>query len=82
MTAEPMTADQFRWFLTLVTGGVSALWFLSDARKLIRTGRDDGADPSVRDRRFGYTMGLVIATIGIVGSAKLNHWISFGGSAA
>jgi hypothetical protein len=82
VTADPMTADQFRWFLTLVTGGVSALWFLSDARKLIRTGRDDGADPSVRDRRFGYTMGLVIATIGIVGSAKLNHWISFGGEAA
>lgn len=81
MTADPMTADQFRWFLTLVTGGVSALWFLSDARKLIRTGRDDGADPSVRDRRFGYTMGLVIATIGIVGSAKLNHWISFGSAA-
>jgi hypothetical protein len=76
-----MTADQFRWFLTLVTGGVSAIWFLSDARKLIRTGRQDGGDPSVRDRRFGYTMGLVIATIGIVGSAKLNHWISFGGSA-
>ncbi|MEO8840117.1 MAG: ABC transporter permease [Kofleriaceae bacterium] len=77
-----MTADQFRWFLTLVTGGVSAIWFLADARKLIRTGRADGADPSVRDRRFGYTMGLVIATIGIVGSLKLNHWISFGRSAA
>jgi ABC-type lipoprotein release transport system permease subunit len=82
VTAEPMTADQFRWFLTLITGGVSVIWFLSDARKLIRTGREDGADPSVRDRRFGYTMGLVIATIGIVGSAKLNHWISFGGSTA
>jgi hypothetical protein len=82
VTAEPMTADQFRWFLTLVTGGVSAIWLFADARKLIRTGRQDGADPSVRDRRFGYTMGIVIATIGIVGSAKLNHWISFGGSAS
>lgn len=76
-----MSADQFRWFVTLITGGVSAIWFLSDARKLIRTGREDGANPSVRDRRFGYTMGLVIATIGIVGSAKLNHWISFGTAA-
>lgn len=82
MTAEPMTPDQFRWFITLITGGVSVIWFLSDARKLIRTGREDGANPSVRDRRFGYTMGLVIATIGIVGSAKLNHWISFGTAAA
>jgi ABC-type lipoprotein release transport system permease subunit len=82
VTTEPMSPDQFRWFLTLITGGVSVIWFLSDARKLIRTGREDGANPSVRDRRFGYTMGLMIATIGIVGSAKLNHWISFGTAAA
>ena len=81
MTHDPMTADQFRWFLVLVTGGVSALWFLSDAVKLWKSGRADGSDPSVRDRRFGYTMGLVIAVIGMVGSAKLEGWISWGTSA-
>jgi hypothetical protein len=74
MTHDPMTVNQFRWFLTLVTGGVSAIWFLSDARKLWRS-RREGSDPSVRDRRFGYIMGLCIATIGMVGSAKFQGWI-------
>jgi hypothetical protein len=81
VTVNPMTENQFRWFLTLVTGGVSAIWFLSDARKLIRTGNKDGADPTVRDQRFGYTMGLLIAMIGMVGSAMFMGWISFASAA-
>jgi ABC-type lipoprotein release transport system permease subunit len=81
MSHDPMTAFQFRWFLTLVTGGVSAIWFLSDARKLWKA-RTAGSDPAVRDRRFGYVMGLIIATIGMVGSAKLQGWISWGSSPA
>ena len=81
MTVEPMTETQFHWFLTLVTGGVSAIWFISDARKLIRTGNKDGADPTVRDQRFGYTMGLLIAMIGMLGSAMFMGWISFGSTA-
>ncbi len=72
---DPMTATQFGWFLTLLTGGVSAVWALVDARNLWRARQLDSRDPSVRDRRFGYAMGLVIATIGMVGSAKFQGWI-------
>lgn len=71
---NPMTDLQFKWFLTLLTGGVSAIWFLADARKLVRL-RNAVSTPTVRDQRFGYIMGLVIATIGIVGSAKYQGWI-------
>jgi hypothetical protein len=71
---DPMTATQFGWFLTLLTGGVSAIWFFFDARKLLRL-RGAASTPTVRDQRFGYVMGLVIATIGVVGSAKFQGWI-------
>ncbi|MEO8549811.1 MAG: hypothetical protein ABI678_07550 [Kofleriaceae bacterium] len=70
-----MTDLQFRWFLTLLTGGVSFVWFIFDARNLARTRGLSSADPKVRDRRFGYVMGLVIATIGVLGSAKYQGWI-------
>jgi len=72
---DPMTELQFKWFLTLLTGGVSFVWFIFDARKLLRLRGASSADPSVRDQRFGYIMGLVIATIGVVGSAKYQGWI-------
>jgi hypothetical protein len=72
---DPMTASQFGWFLTLLTGGVSAVWAVFDARNLWRARLLDSRDPSVRDRRFGYVMGLVIASIGMLGSAKFQGWI-------
>jgi hypothetical protein len=75
MTTDPMTPNQFLWFFTLVCGGVSALWFVSDARKLVRVLKLDASDPSVRDQRFGYAIGLVIASIGMIGSARGQGWI-------
>jgi len=68
---NPMTDYQFQWFFTIVTGGVSAVWFLFDMKKLLRVRKLDTTDPSIRDRRFGYVMGLVIASIGMIGSAKI-----------
>jgi hypothetical protein len=62
-----MSPFAFHVFMTIVTGGVSAIWFAVDLRNLVRARRLD-ATPSVRDRKFGYSMGLVIATIGVVGS--------------
>jgi hypothetical protein len=64
----PLSPWAFHVFMTIVTGGVSAIWFGVDLRSLIRTRKLDGSNPSVRDRKFGYSMGLVIATIGVVGS--------------
>jgi hypothetical protein len=73
MTTNPMSDYAFQVFLTVVTGGVSFVWFAFDLRNLLRTRKLDGGDAAVRDRKFGYSIGLVIATIGMVGSAKF--WI-------
>jgi hypothetical protein len=64
----PLSPWLFHVFMTIVTGGVSAIWFAVDLRSLLRTRKLDATNPSVRDRKFGYSMGLVIATIGVVGS--------------
>ncbi|HEY6035653.1 MAG TPA: hypothetical protein VIV58_15370 [Kofleriaceae bacterium] len=66
----PLSYNAFYAFMTITTGGVSAVWFAFDLRNLLRTRRLDGSNPVVRDRKFGYSIGLVIATIGMLGSAK------------
>lgn len=57
----------FKWFLTLFTGIIAGVWFVWDAVKLIRLRTADGADPVVRDKRFGYAVGVVIGAIGVTG---------------
>ena len=66
----PLGYTAFYAFMTATTGGVSAIWFAFDLRNLVRARSLDGSDPVVRDRKFGYSMGLVIAMIGMLGSAK------------
>ena len=67
-----MTATQFAWFITAAVGGLSALWLVYDGVNLARTWRLDRADPSVRDRHFGYAMGLVMAAIGVIGALRFH----------
>lgn len=57
----------FKWFMTLFTGIVAGVWFLWDAIKLVRLRGADSADPVVRDKRFGYAIGVVIGAIGVTG---------------
>jgi hypothetical protein len=59
--------EVFRWFLTLMTGLLAAGWFIYDTINLVRTRHADRQDPVVRDKHFGYVIGLVIGAIGIVG---------------
>ncbi|CAN5263603.1 hypothetical protein BH11MYX1_BH11MYX1_43370 [soil metagenome] len=72
---DPMTPNQFLWFLTLATGGVSLLWLLWDVSNLRKALKLDMTVPGNRDKRFGYSIGIVIATLGIVGSARAQGWI-------
>lgn len=67
---EPLTALQFKWFLTLLTGVVAGAWFVYDSINLIRTRNLDRTDPVVRDRHFGYVMGLVIGALGVYGCLR------------
>jgi hypothetical protein len=62
-----MSPRAFDWFITALTGGVAAAWFVYDAINLARARRLDGGDPKVRDRRFGYVMGMVIGALGVIG---------------
>lgn len=69
---EPMSANAFYWFITFCVGGLGALWFVYDGINLARSLKLDRADPVVRDRHFGYTMGMLMGLIGFVGALKLH----------
>ena len=62
----------FKSILTVLVGGVSSVWFVYDAVNLWRARAADRKDPLVRDRHFGYAMGVIIATIGVVGALRFN----------
>jgi hypothetical protein len=61
---------QFHWFLMLVTGIVAAAWFVYDGISLWRSRNADRSDPLVRDRHFGYVMGMIIGFTGVIGVLK------------
>jgi len=65
-----ISADAFKWFLTLTTGIAAGVWFIHDAISLARMRTADRRDPIVGDKRFGYMMGMVIGVIGIVGMLR------------
>ena len=66
-----VSAATFHWINTALLGGVSVAWWIYDAINLARL-RGDRADPLVRDKQFGFVMGLVIATIGVVRTLRYN----------
>jgi len=70
--SEPMSATAFAWFISVMVGGVSALWLVYDSVNLARALKLDPANPAVRDRRFGYAMGLVMGLIGVIGTLKFH----------
>lgn len=72
MTAPSIAPDSpFGLFLSVVTGGVAALWVIHDLVFLARL-RGQPSDPLVHDQRFGYVMGVVIGIIGVIGTLRFN----------
>jgi hypothetical protein len=69
MSAELVSPVVFDWFLSTITGGVAGIWLVYDAIKLLRLRTADSADPVVRDKRFGYAMGMIIGFVGVSGVA-------------
>jgi hypothetical protein len=67
-----MTPTQFGWFTTVFVGVMSFGWFAVDVRNLIVTRNLDRRDPLVRDRRFAYVMGVIMTTIGIIGTLRFH----------
>lgn len=64
--------DVFNWILTAMTGIFAAAWLVYDLRNLTTLRGKDFADPLIRDRRFGYLMGIAIAVIGLVGVLRFH----------
>ncbi len=69
---ELMSPNAFKWFLTIITGGVAGAWFVYDTINLIRTRSLDRSDPVVRDRHFGYVMGIIIGLAGVIGTLRFH----------
>lgn len=69
---EVMSPLAFKWFVTILTGGVAGTWFFYDAYKVWRLRHADQTDPVVRDKIFGYTMGVIIGALGVIGCLKFH----------
>jgi hypothetical protein len=67
-----LSPEAFKWFLTILTGGLAGIWFFYDLRNLIVTRKLDRRDPVVRDKHFGFVMGMVIGIVGVVGCLKFH----------
>lgn len=72
MTDPIVSATAFKWIVTLMTAIVAGTWFLYDGYKLIKLAKLDGKDPTVHDKRFGYTVGMVIGFIGVWGCLRFH----------
>jgi hypothetical protein len=72
VTSEIVSQTAFAWFVTIVTGGVAGAWFVYDIINLIRVRGADSSDPLIRDRRFGYVMGILIGLVGVLGCLRFH----------
>jgi hypothetical protein len=72
MTTELVSQIAFVWCVTILTGGVAGAWFVYDIINMIRTRGADARDPLIRDRRFGYAMGIVIGFAGVLGCLRFH----------
>lgn len=72
MTTELVSQTAFEWFVTILTGGVAGAWAVYDTVNMARLRRADRRDPLVRDRRFGYAIGIVIGVAGVVGCLRFH----------
>ena len=64
---ELMSPTAFAWTVTLMTGVVAGSWFIFDLRNLWRLRTANRGDAVVRDKLFGYVVGLAVGAIGVIG---------------
>lgn len=55
------------WIVTIGTMALSSAWLVYDTRNLMRMRGADRKNPLVRDKLFGYVIGIITAIVGIVG---------------
>ena len=69
---ELMSPTAFKWFISILTAGLAGVWLIYDARNLIVTRNLDRSDAIVRDKHFGFLMGMVIGVIGLYGTLRFH----------
>lgn len=69
---ELMSPTAFKWFVTILTGGLAGAWAIYDSINLIRSRNLDRSDAVVRDRHFGYAIGIVIGVAGVIGCLRFH----------
>ena len=69
---ELMSPTAFKWFLTILTGGLAGFWVFYDAFNLVRTRKLDRNDAIVRDKHFGFVIGIAIGVIGVYGCLRFH----------
>lgn len=67
-----LSAEAFKWAITLITGVVAAGWFFYDLYNLSKLKTADPDDPIVRDKRFGYYIGMLIGVFGVIGCLRFH----------
>lgn len=73
MDPQPIVdATTFKWILTVLTGGLAGTWLVYDSINLLRARNADRRDPLVRDKQFGYAIGIMIGVIGVVGCLRFH----------
>ena len=73
MTESTLVSEHvFRLVLSLLTGGMAALWTVHDIVFIARLRGADRGDPLIADQRFGYAMGILIGVIGVLGTLRFN----------
>lgn len=65
---ELVSETTFKWILTGLTGA-ACLWALYDIFKWRNTPSDD---PHLNDKRFGYSIGILLGAFGISGLLKFH----------
>jgi hypothetical protein len=65
-----MSDTAFDWLVCGLTFGLAFPWIFFDARNLWKLRNADSSDPIIRDRRFGYIIGMCVGLAGTIGVVK------------
>ena len=71
MSGELVSPEGFRWILTMLVFA-GAMWVLYDIVRLVKLRGADMRDPVVRDKRFGYVIGILLGTLAISGILRFH----------